>query len=394
MVPELRERFNAEFSPAQYARAVHSLESSVNTTMGYRICETPIFVPRTLMFEMEQASRELLVQLRTPEYFRASSATIPAEHNAPHEGSHPHFVLIDFAIVRGPDMRLAPRLIELQALPGPHALLLLMSREYQRMFAMDGMSYLLNDLTDEGYLALLKEVLLNGHDPQEVLLVDVDPFHQPTLADFRATENLVGLAFADVAQLIKRNGSLYYRTSGGDLRIARLYNRIIMDEFARRRTEAAFAFTDELNVEWVGHPNWSYRISKFSLPFLDHWTVPPSWFLDQLETYPRDLTRFVLKPLFSHAGRGVNVDLSRAVLDSIATSDRGRYLLQEKVAYAPVLETPDGARKVEIRIMMIWPDRAPEPIAAATMARVSRGPIMNICFNLNQTWSGASCCFF
>jgi hypothetical protein len=176
--------------------------------------------------------------------------------------------------------------------------------------------------------------------------------------------------------------------------IRRIYNRVIIDEFARKEARANFDFRDELDVEWVGHPNWYFRMSKFSLPFLKHRTVPRAWFLDQLSEYPEDLDKFVLKPLFSFAGSGVKVSVTREDLDAVPASERSDYLLQEKVNYAPVIETPDEPSKVEIRLMFVWPAGAAEPVAVTTLTRLSKGAMMGVDFNKNKTWVGSSCGFW
>ena len=54
--------------------------------------------------------------------------------------------------------------------------------------------------------------------------------------------------------------------------------------------------------------------------------------------------RYVLKPLFSFAGAGVNVAPSRADVAAIPAEQRGAWCLQEKIEYAPVLAAADGGR--------------------------------------------------
>jgi hypothetical protein len=169
---------------------------------------------------------------------------------------------------------------------------------------------------------------------------------------------------------------------------------VIVDELVRKDVPFNFDYRDELEVEWAGHPNWFFRLSKFSLPFLNHPAVPRSWFLNQLNDYPEDLENFVLKPLFSFAGSGVKVNITRADLDAIPEAERGDYLLMEKIFYAPVIQTPDEPSKVEIRLMSLWPDDAPEPIPAMFLGRMSKGAMMGVDFNKNKTWVGSTACFF
>lgn len=394
MIPRLREKFNANFTEEKYRDFLAVLDGAVGTKIEFRPCETPVFLPNDLLAEMQQAGKELIAQLCTPEYLAASARAVPAEYKAPNEGAHPHFVQVDFAITREADGRFAPKLIELQGCASLYAFQLILPREYQRFYDLSGLKYLLNELTDERYLELLRQVFLGNHAPEQVVLLEIDPTNQKTLPDFKATEKLFGIPFVDVSQVIKHGQKLFYLHDGRELEIRRLYNRVIIDEFVRKSVKANFDFRDELDVEWAGHPNWYFRMSKFSLPFLNHPTVPRAWFLDQLNEYPEDLENFVLKPLFSFAGSGVKVSIKREDLDAVPAGERGDYLLQEKVAYAPVIETLDEPSKVEVRVMFVWPDGVDEPIAVTTLTRLSKGAMMGVDFNKNKTWVGSSCSFF
>lgn len=394
MIPELRKKFNTSFTSEKYQRLLQSLDQAVGTKIEFRPCETPVFLPKELLVEMELAGKELIAQLCLPDYLEASSRAVPAEFHAPKEGSHPHFIQVDFAVTREADGRFAPKLIELQGCASLYAFQYLLPHEYRRVYDLGELTYLLGGLTDEGYLELLRQVFLNGHDPEHVVLMEIDPLHQKTLPDFKATEKLFGISFVDVSEIIKRGNKLFYSLNGREIEIRRIYNRVIIDEFVRREIKANFDFRDELDVEWVGHPNWYFRMSKFSLPFLNHPTVPRAWFLNQLDRAPDDLENFVLKPLFSFAGSGVKVNITTEDLEAVPVDERGDFLLQEKVAYAPVVETPDEPSKVEVRVMFLWPDAAAEPIAVTTLTRLSKGEMMGVDFNKNKSWVGSSCSFF
>lgn len=394
MIPELRKKFNASFTPEKYQRLLQLLDQVVGTKIEFRPCETPVFLPKDLLIEMELAGKELIAQLCRPDYLAASSRAVPAEFNAPNEGAHPHFIQVDFALTHDADGRLSPKLIELQGCASLYAFQHLLPHEYRRVYDLGKLDYLLGGLTDESYLELLRQVLLNGHKPEHVVLMEIDPLHQKTLPDFMATEKLFGIPFIDVSDIIKRGNKLFYPSNGREVEIRRIYNRVIIDEFVRRKIKTRFDFRDELDVEWTGHPNWYFRMSKFSLPFLNHPTVPRAWFLNQLDSVPDDLENFVLKPLFSFAGSGVKVNITTEDLEAVPVDERGDFLLQEKVAYAPVIETPDEPSKVEVRVMFIWPDAAAEPIAATTLTRLSKGVMMGVDFNKNKSWVGSSCSFF
>jgi len=395
VVPELRARFNSNYTEGKRRRFLQSLDAETETKIEFRPCETPVFLPGDLLDEMLSSAREIITQVSAPEYKAASARAIPAAFNAPNEGERPDFIQIDFAITRDENGELAPKLIELQGFASLYAFQYVLARVYKRHFDdLAELGYLLGGLTDEGYVELLRDVLLNGHDPEQVVLMEIDPLRQKTLPDFRATEKLTGIPFVCITGVIKRGAKLFYKRDGREIEIRRIYNRVIIDEFARRGVKAQFDFRDELDVEWAGAPNWYFRISKFSLPFLKHKTVPRAWFLDRVEEYPEDLKQFVLKPLFSFAGSGVKVDVTREDLDAIPASERNNYLLQEKVSYAPVIETPDEPSKVEIRLMFLWPAGKAEPEAVNTLTRLSKGAMMGVDFNKNKTWVGSSCSFW
>ncbi len=394
MIPDLRERYNSEFTEEKYLLMLERLESRVESRIEFRACETPVFLPGDLLREMLQASLEIVSQLNTPEYKNASTRSIPAEFNTPNEGDHPDFIQVDYAIVLDEEGRPAPKLIELQGCASLYAFQYVLPHEYKRLYSLEGLDYLLNDLSDEGYLDLLRKMLLNGHPAEQVILMEIDPLNQKTLPDFKMTTKIFGIPMVNVSDVIKRGRKLYYRVGEKEIEIKRIYNRVIIDEFVRKEIKAAFDFRDELDVEWAGHPNWYFRYSKFSLPYLNHKAVPRAWFLDQLKEYPADIENFVLKPLFSFAGAGVKVHITREDLDAVPTDERADYLLQEKVVYAPVIKTTEGYSKVEVRVMYVWPQSDPAPTPVTTLTRLSKGEMMGVDFNKNMTWVGSSCGFF
>jgi hypothetical protein len=287
-----------------------------------------------------------------------------------------------------------PKLIELQGCASLYAFQLILPEEYGRHYDLGGLEYLLDGRSSEGYIGLLRETVLGEHDPQETILMEIDPARQKTRPDFVLTEKLIGVPTVDITGITKRGRKLFYRRHGRELEIKRIYNRVIIDEYVRTGINAAFDFRDDLDVEWAGHPNWFFRISKFSLPFLRHPTVPRAWLLDELSQYPEDLSQFVLKPLFSFAGSGVKLDVTQADLDLIPSEERSNYVLQEKVNYEPVVDTPNEPSKVEIRIMFLWPDKDRDPTAVTTLLRLSKGAMMGVDFNKKKDWVGSSCGLF
>ncbi len=394
MISSQRERFNTNFSPATYEQLVASLQQTTGLTIEFRVSETPVFVPTELRLEIQQATTAINHQLLNANYLNLSDRAIPARFHAPQQTPHPTFIQTDFAVARDEHGQLKPKLVELQGCASIHAFQLFISQEYQRHFDLRGLSYLLNGLSDESYLTLLRRAIVGPHAPEQVVLMEIEPELQKTRPDFVMTEKLLGVPTVAINDVIKRGRQLFYHHAGREIQIQRIYNRVIVDELMRKDVQFNFDYRDELDVEWAGHPNWFFRLSKFSLPFLDHPSVPRSWFLSQLSEYPSDLENFVLKPLFSFAGSGVKVNITRADLDAIPEAERSDYLLMEKIFYAPVIQTPDEPSKVEIRVMSIWPDDEPEPIPTLLLGRMSKGAMMGVDFNKNKTWVGSTACFF
>jgi hypothetical protein len=193
---------------------------------------------------------------------------------------------------------------------------------------------------------------------------------------------------------VRKNGrQLYYEKDGRQIPIRRIYNRLIFDELDQHPDlQTEFQLTDDVDVTWVGHPNWFFRISKYTMPLLHSPFVPESHYLHTLPTYPPDLESYVLKPLFSFAGSGVRLHVTAADLDAIA--DKHNYLLQRKVQYEPVVQSPDGLVKCEIRMLYGWPDEAPRPLLLTNLGRLSRGEMIGVDFNKNKDWVGGTSCLF
>ena len=394
MISSHREQFNANFSPTTYAQLVVSLEQAIGRSIEFRVSETPVFIPKELSLEIQQATTAFNQQLLAAPYLAASDRAIPEAFCAPQQTAHPTFIQTDFAVVRDENGNLKPKLVELQGCASIHAFQFFLSQEYQRVFDLRGVAYLLNGMSDERYLELLRKAIVGQHAPEQVVLMEIEPQAQKTLPDFVMTEKLFGVSTVAINDVIKRGKQLFYRQQGREIPIQRIYNRVIVDELIQKNVQFNFDYRDELEVEWAGHPNWFFRLSKFSLPFLKHPTVPRSWFLNQLTEAPPDLENFVLKPLFSFAGSGVKVEVTQADIDAIPEAERGDYLLQEKISYAPVIKTPDEPSKIELRLMSIWPDAEPAPIPTMFLGRMSKGTMMGVDFNKNKTWVGSTACYF
>jgi hypothetical protein len=391
MISSYRKQFNANFSPEKYHKLLRLMQERCGAPVEFRISETPCFFPKALLDQMSEYGAEVIRQLVTPEYHRASAQAIPVDFNVPHEDAQPMFIQVDFGLVRDTNGKLQPKLVELQAFPSLYGYQAILSQAYIDAFGLDGnLKYLQSGLDWESYKQLLHRAILADHDPENVILMEIDPLHQKTRPDFLVTEKLLSIPTVDIANIQKQGKKLFYEKSGKLVPIHRIYNRAIVDELIRKAPKLNFRMDDDLDVEWAGHPNWYFRMSKFSLPFLRHACVPETYFLDRLERIPDDLQNYVLKPLFSFAGLGVVIAPSNEALTAIPPERRGDYILQRKMTFEPVIETPFGATKAEIRIMYIWTG---ELLPVMTIVRMGRGLMMGVDHNKNMEWVGSSAGF-
>jgi hypothetical protein len=392
MIRELRRKFNERFTPALYSRFLSRLDERCGTQVKFRNCETPCFFPKELLDRTAQTGVDLINQLvGNPAYLAAADAQIPREFRVPRVDARPLFVQADFGLIKDAAGAYQPRLVEIQGFPSLYAYQVELAKAYSEVFDLDH-TYLLGGLSDEAYFAHLRNTLLNGHDPENVVLLEIDPWEQKTLPDFVLTQRHCGLPFVNIRDLRKHGNRLFYQSDGREIPIHRIYNRVIVDELVRKQVPIAFDFRDDLAVEWAGHPDWFFRISKFSLPYLNHSSVPHSQFLNQVTELPAPPEQLVLKPLFSFAGLGVIVGPTKEEIAAIPEEQRHAYLLQERVRFEPVIETPHGATNAEIRVMYLWPDNPGrdrlQPIT--TIVRMGRGKMMGVDHNRDLEWIGAS----
>jgi hypothetical protein len=389
VIPELRHTFNSRFTPERYHAFVAALHDRCGADIHFRVSETPCFFSRALMERLAATGVELVQQLMdNREYRLASDATIPPEFNTPGEGDHPLFVQVDFGLVSGADGAVEPKLVELQAFASLYGFQRLFAEQYRQSWDLGAdLGIFLDGLDHSSYDALMQRAIVGEHDPEHVILMEIDPDHQKTRPDFVETERRWGVRAVDIRSLVQHGRELLYPRDGRLVPVRRIYNRTIVDELQRRGMRAPFDWRTDLDVEWAGHPNWYFRISKFSLPWLNHPSVPRTWFLDQLPEVPTDRENFVLKPLYSFAGAGVMFAPTDEDLAAIPANRRHDYVLQERVRFTPVIDTPHGATQVEIRVMYVWLNRL---TAVLPLLRMGRGKMMGVDHNKNLEWVGAS----
>lgn len=388
MIPWLREQFNSGWSPARYQCLLEILERRFGEAPQFRISETPCFLPAELIRRGERYGSEIVNQLLdNPDYVQASRNAVPPAYDVPQEPTAPLFVQADFGLDENRELKL----VEIQGFPSLYGYQPVLADAYREAYRIDEhLSNFPAGANPDEYRALLQTAILGGHAPENVALLEIDPWQQKTRHDFVATRDMLGLAIVDARAVICDANRLYYEREGKRVRIERIYNRVIADELERKQIRLPFNFRDDLQVEWAGHPNWFFRLSKFSLPYLDHPAVPKTYFLDRVRPEELNLRDYVLKPLYSFAGTGVIVGPDEDDINRIPPIARANYILQERVNFQPVIDTPEGPTKVEIRVMYIW---AGEMVPVNYVLRMGRGAQMGVDFNKGFGWVGASAAF-
>jgi len=389
MHPELRDRFNADFTLERYAELVRIANETERWPVDFRVSETPLFLTAEFTEELSRAAEEIVTQTRTPEFARHAGDAIPPGLEVPGETPHPIFLQVDFAICEE-NGRLTPRLIELQGFPSLYGFQVLLVHSMRHAYPSIPANWhsFFNGLDERSYRELLRDVIVGDSDPENVVLLEIEPAKQNTRIDFACTDTLLGVAPVSLTDVTRRGLELFYERDGREVRIERVYNRVIFDELLRR-PDLSFGWSlqHEVDVTWVGHPNWYFRISKHSLPYLKTAHTSRAFFADRFPS-GESLADFVLKPLYSFSGLGVDLEPNEQKL--AALSDPHGWILQEKVNYADFVPTPEGPRsKAEIRMMFVWPERG-EPMLVNNLVRMSQGAMMGVKFNKNKTWVGSS----
>jgi hypothetical protein len=407
LIPHLRTAFNASWTEAKYRDLVRRLELRTGSTLGFPISETPCFFPQSLMSSLAATGIELVNQiLDNADAMAAARAAVPERFRGPGAETLPTFLQVDFGLVRADDGSIQPKLVELQAFASLYGFQFVVAEAYRDAFALpSSLRLCLDHLDAAAYHSLVANAIVGDHDPAEVVLMEIEPRLQKTWPDFVVTEQMWGVRAIDVSEVHREGRHLYYQRDGKATRITRIYNRVIPDELERKRIQLPFDYGDDLDVQWSGHPAWYFQISKFSIPFLRHPSVPETRFLDGIESLPADRDRYLLKPLFSFAGGGIVFAPTDAQIAAIPMSERKNYILQERISFTPVIETPEGPAQAEIRMMYVRSHSTrhqPQAAAASLRAgsgrfvpvlpliRMGRGKMMGVDHNKGLRWVGAS----
>jgi len=394
MISAIREKYNASFTQERYQAFLDYMNAEFSYDIEFRIAETPVFVPQYLKRKMIKACDDIINVIKLPDFKDKTKKAVPPSCQVPAETSQTNFLAIDFAICQDEQGELEPQLIELQGFPSLYCFQEFISQASLKFLDIPkGFDYLFSGLNSETYLAALKEVFCGKHAVENTILLEIEPEKQKTKIDFYCTERYLGIKSVCLTEVIKEDKLLFYMRDGVKTRINRIYNRIIFEDL-EKRTDLNFAWTltEPADVEWAGHPNWFFRISKYTLPFLKSKYVPETKFLSEIEDYPADLENYVLKPLFSFAGMGVKINITQEDLNEI--DDPQNYILMKKVKYAPALKAPGEPVKTEIRMLFIWPDSAANPMLVTTLVRLSKGEMVGVRYNKDKDWVGGSTAFF
>ena len=391
MIPKYRKEFNAAFSQENYQILLKKLEEKGGIQPQFRVSESPVFLPEHFRQKLQEACDSIISQIKAMPPEELSQA-IPENCSVPNDSPQPHFFTIDFGICHDANGEVVPQLIELQSFPTLYAF----QKELQNTFVevYPFLEPLKPEISDQDYYADLKELIVGNENPENVILLEIYPDRQKTNIDFNLTSEKLGIKTVCLTEVKKEGKKLYYDNSGKRTPIRRIYNRVIFDELDRipdLKTE--FDFREEVDVKWITHPNWFFKISKYILPKLSHKYVPKSYFVPDFPAGEK-LENFVLKPLFSFAGSGVNLNPTPEDLQSV--DDPENYILQRKVTYAPLFEDPNGEfSKAEIRLLYIWKENEDRPKLMEHLVRMTKAAMVNVDFNKKHAiWIGGSTAFF
>jgi hypothetical protein len=396
MIPEIREKFNSSFRQEYYDNLQSYVVRELGEQCAFRISETPVFIDKKLKSKVMEASASILDQIWKLDMDAIRDKFIPEHLQSTSPMAKPHFLAIDFGLCEDEQGGISPQLIELQAFPSLMYYQPFLGKAFLENYPnlnKDGFHYFLSGLDEKQYKEEVRELIMAGENPENVILMELFPEKQKTRIDFWATRKELGIEVVCITKIIKEGRKLYYERKGVKTPIHRIYNRVIFDDMQRLEfIDTQFNLFDDVDVDWVTHPDWFYMISKCILPLLNHPYIPQSYYLNDVPP-DIDFNRFVLKPLFSFAGRGIDLNPTRESIEEIP--DKENYLLQSKVNYAPCIRTnTDKNSKVELRILYIWDSKTNKLKPVVNLTRMGKGGLINVSHLTDDTWIGSSISFF
>lgn len=395
MIPSARQLFNQQFSEQKYLAFLDDLDQQFNYKIPFRVAESPVFVDKDFRDKLFKAANEIIDFIVRPDFKSLMAGAIPRQLYVPNEDDHTLFLALDFAVcTEAGSSELVPRLIEMQGFPSLFGYQDFLGNKFKEHYRIpDQLGFHFGE-TSEQYWERLHKAIVGKHHPKHVILLEIDPPKQNTYIDFLVTKQHLGIEPVHIGDLRLRDKKLFYKKNDEEIPVHRIYNRVIFDELlGKPELSSQFHLTEEVDVEWAGHPNWFFYISKYTMPFLQSDAMPECKFLSDYTTMPQDLENYVLKPLFSFSGSGVIFNVKEHDILAIPFDERRNYLLQRKVHYEPVIQAPDGLVKTEIRLLFLWDEGASRPKLITNLARLSRGEMIGVKFNKDKTWVGGSVCF-
>lgn len=397
MQSAVRQAYNASFTPEKYEAFLRTVNTAFGEECTFRVSETPVFVPNTLKKQLLRGVEDITNVIMQPDFRQRSQAALPAHLSVPNETAHTTFLQLDFGICRDANGNLTPQLIEMQGFPSLYFFQHMLAESYRKHFDIPAdYHHLFGGLDADGYVNLMRQTIVGDAKPENVILLEVEPEKQNTRIDFWGSQQMLGIKVLCLSKLKREGKDLYYMDDNGKkIGVERIYNRIIFDELEKRNDlPREWDMLSEVNAEWVGHPNWFFRISKHTLPFLNSDFVPKTLFVNELKSIPDDLENWVLKPLFSFSGQGVKINITREDVESV--DDPSNFILQRKVDYIAGVETTNPAEpsKCEIRMMIVWDDKWDKPRLVNNLIRMSKGEMVGVRYNKGKDWVGASVGFF
>lgn len=395
MISSIRNTFNQAFTDQKYQKMLAAISEINNGKMDFRLAETPIFIDKITKNKLIHAGDEICAFITSDEFTIKTKDSFSQVATPPNESPLPNCIVMDFAICENEHNEVEPKLIELQGFPSLFGLEVFHDQAFRNSFEIPrGFSPYLNEVDAQSYLHLFKN-MIQGDEDKHTVLLELYPHEQKTRIDFYCTQKLIQIPIVCLSEIFTEGNELFYAQEGHIKRIDRIYNRIVWDEIEKQSDEMkgkAKLLLQDLKVEWVTHPNHFYRISKYIMPFLKCESVPKTIFLSEITNIPSDLENYVLKPLFSFAGQGVIIDVTKNDIENI--KDPKNWILQEKVAYAPIIDTPTGAAKTEIRLFYFLEKATNKYKAVFNLARLSKGKMIGVSFNADTNWVGGSLAYF
>lgn len=390
MITKYRELFNTQFTESKYQEFKNNIASDFNYLPTFRLAETPFFISKELKEQLIEGCNDVIAFIQREDFKLLTNKSLELNPNVPNEDNHTTFLAIDFGICEE-DGQIIPKLIEVQGFPSLYNYQFNLYEKFQNHFPfLSELTPFINNIQPQEYLDILEEAICNNHPKENVILLEIEPEKQNTKIDFYYCKRDIGISIVCVTDLIKKGKQLFYKNAiGEEILVKRIYNRVIFDELdLRTDLKLNFHFSDELDVEWAGHPNWFFRISKFILPFLKGKYFIETTLLSELKEIPKDLENYVLKPLFSFSGTGVIFHVTKEDIESVV--EKEHYILQKKVNYLPIVQSPEGKVKAEVRVLCIWKKEDAAPTLVCNLVRLSRGEMIGVKFNQDKDWVGGT----